>query len=49
MDYLGKMHDLELNVGSFIHLENSWSLAIYLHGCIIHTQISITLPSSFTF
>lgn len=48
MEYLGKMQNLELNIAWFIHLENSWSLAA-LHGCIIHTQISVTLTSSFAF
>lgn len=44
MDYLGKMQNLELNIGWFIHLENSWSLAA-LHGCII----SMSLASGFVF
>lgn len=48
MERLGKMQNLELNIACFIHLENSWSLTA-LHGCIIHTQISITLASSFAF
>lgn len=48
MNYLGKMQNLELNIGCFIHLENSWSLAA-LRGCIMHTQISIMLASGFAF
>ena len=48
MDCLGRMQNLELNIGCFIHLENSWSVAA-LCACIIHTQISITLASGFAF
>lgn len=48
MDYLRKMQNLEGAIGKFIDFENSWSLAA-LHGCFIHTQISIMLASSCAF
>lgn len=42
------MPKFELNIGGFISLENSWSLAA-VPGCIIHTQIGIALASGAAF